>query len=195
MDISNTIEAKSDQQNAVDYVSGPRVVTISEVRKGNADQPVELHLVEHPGKPYKPSKSMRRVLVKVWDKDASVYVGRRLELYNEPSVKWAGQPVGGIRISRASDIDAPVKIPLQVAKGKIEHVTVHPLPDAPTSPTGPAMISRGQWEQITTAAANSGITEPLEWAAGFLSRELDGPQQITADEATQLMNSLEERTA
>lgn len=191
MDISNTIEAKSDQQNAVDYVSGPRVVTISEVRKGNPDQPVELHLVEHPGKPYKPSKSMRRVLVKVWGKDASVYVGRRLELYNEPSVKWAGQPVGGIRISRASDLAEPVKIPLQVAKGKIEHVTVQPLPDAPTAP---AMISRGQWEQITTVAEERGITEPLAWAADQLGRSLDGPQQITAEEATQLMGSLEERS-
>lgn len=187
MDISNTIEAKSDQQNAIDYASGPRIVTISEARKGDADQPVELHLQEHPGKPYKPSKSMRRVLVKVWGSDASLYVGRRLELFNEPTVKWAGQPVGGIRISRASDLEAPVKIPLQVAKGKIEHVTVQPLPDA--SPKQPS-ISQQTWQEITTLATEKGVEQPGPWAAEQLGRKLNGPQEITEAEGDRLLELL-----
>ena len=62
MDISKTTEPRSDQQNFDDYVNGPKTVTISEVKKGSAEQPVELHLVEYPGRPYKPGKTLTESL-------------------------------------------------------------------------------------------------------------------------------------
>ena len=132
MDISSTTQAKSDQQNYDDYAGGiVRTVTISEVRKGSAEQPVEIHLVEFPGKPFKPAKTVRRLLVAAWGADSSVYVGRRMTLYGDPTVKWAGQAVGGIRVSHLSDIDKPLKVMLSESKGKRVPVTVQPLPDAP----------------------------------------------------------------
>lgn len=118
MDISTTIEPKSDQQNYEDYLAGPRTVTITEVRKGSREQPVELHLAEYPGRPYKPSKSMRRVLVYAWGKEASAYVGRQLTLYGDPDVKFGGEPVGGIKISHMSHLREPFKIALTVTRGK-----------------------------------------------------------------------------
>ena len=132
LDITDTIEPRSDQQNYEDYLLGPKVVTITKVTRGNAEQPVVLHLAEFPDRPYKPSKSMRRVLVTCWGSDASTYIGRRLELYGDPNVMYGGQQVGGIKISALSDIDEPKKLALTVRRGKREpHVvqllSTHPI--------------------------------------------------------------------
>lgn len=130
LDISATTEPKSDQQNFDDYVSGPKTVTVAEVKKGSAEQPVEIHLVEFPGRPYKPAKSMRRVLIAAWGKDASQYAGRRITLYGDPTVKFGGKEVGGIRISHLSHIPGPLEVKLTVTRGKRDPFTVLPL-DAP----------------------------------------------------------------
>ncbi|QFP96667.1 hypothetical protein PP512_gp52 [Gordonia phage Denise] len=42
MDLSETIAPKSDQLNAEDLLTGPRIVTVTEVRRGSAEQPVEI---------------------------------------------------------------------------------------------------------------------------------------------------------
>lgn len=130
MDLSQSIEPKSDQQNFDDYLSGPKVVTVTEVKNGTPDQPVEVHLAEFPGRPFKPSKSMRRVLVAVWGPEAAAYAGRSLQLYGDPKVKFGGQEVGGIRISHMSHIDAPKTVSLTVSRGKRAPLTVQPLATA-----------------------------------------------------------------
>lgn len=135
MDISDTIIPKSDQQSFDDYLAGPKTVTVSEVTKGSAEQPVDIHLAEFPGRPYRPSKSMRRVLVAAWGKDSSVYAGRRMTLYGDPSVKFGGDRVGGIKISHLSHIDERLSVALTVTRGKRAPHTVDPLPDLPTEPT------------------------------------------------------------
>lgn len=127
LDISGTTEPKSDQQNYDDYLTGPKTVTVESVRKGSAEQPVELHLVEFPGRPYKPAKSMRRVLIACWGQDASAYVGRQLTLYGDPSVRFGGQTVGGIRIKALSHITEPTSIQLTVTRGKREPFVVQPI--------------------------------------------------------------------
>jgi len=127
MDISKTTEPRSDQQNFDDYVNGPKTVTISEVKKGSAEQPVELHLVEYPGRPYKPGKSMRRVLVACWGPEASEYVGRTMTLYGDPDVKFGGATVGGIRIRALSHIEQPVTVNLTVTRAKRAPFTVQPI--------------------------------------------------------------------
>lgn len=127
MDITQTTEPKSDQQNFDDYIAGPRTVTVSEVKKGSAEQPVEIHLVEYPGRPFKPSKSMRRVLLACWGPEAADYKGRTMALYGDPTVRFGGQEVGGIRIAALSDIDEPKTISLTVTRGKRAPFTVEPL--------------------------------------------------------------------
>lgn len=137
LDLTDSIEPKSDQANADDFMSGPRTFTIAEVRKtGSDDQPVAVVLAEFPkGRPFKPSKSMRRVMVAAWGVDAATYVGRRLTLYRDPTVKWAGQAIGGIRISHMSGLDKPLTLALTETRGKRSPYVVQPLPDAaPTSP-------------------------------------------------------------
>lgn len=173
-DIGDTILAKSDQINAVD-LAAPVTVTVAGVDVVGGDQPVNIHLVEYPGKAYRPSKSMRRVLVKCWGPRSADYAGRRLTLYNDPSVLWAGKAVGGIRISHASHIDAPVTLSLAVARGKLTPHTVQPLPDQPAPPPIPSFKDR--------QAAYDYFTERQK--AGASSTELEQIKAAAPPEAEQ----------
>ncbi len=128
MNLANTINRRSDHTNADVLITGPQTVTITAVRQGTKEQPVNIELAGFEGRPYKPSKSMRRVLVTIWGKDASLFAGRRLTLYRDPTVKFGGDVVGGIKISHASDIDGPQEVLLTVTRGRRAPHTVLPLP-------------------------------------------------------------------
>jgi hypothetical protein len=135
MDMSRFIIAKSDQLNADDLLGGPRIITITGVRGTDAaDQPVAVSYEGDGGKPYKPCKSMRRVMVHCWGKDAAQYAGRSMELYCDPDVQFGGMKVGGIRISRMSHIDGPKQMALTATRGKKGLYKVQPLTDAPQQP-------------------------------------------------------------
>jgi hypothetical protein len=127
MDVSETTAPKSDQQNFDDYLGGSKTVTVSEVKAGSTEQPVEVHLVEFPGRPFKPSKSMRRVLVAAWGSDSSAYTGRQMTLFGDPEVRFGGQAVGGIRISHLSHLPKPLTVSLTVTRGKRAPFVVQPL--------------------------------------------------------------------
>jgi hypothetical protein len=64
LDLSKTIAPRSDQLNADDLIGGPRTITITGVKLVAEDQPVAISFDNDEGKPWKPCKSMRRVLVK-----------------------------------------------------------------------------------------------------------------------------------
>lgn len=131
MDITETLAPKSDQLNAEDLLTGARTVTVDKVTRGSVEQPVEIHLVEFPGRPFKPSKTVRRILVAAWGAEASKYTGRRMTLYRDPGVKFGGLDVGGIRVSHLSHIDRRVTLALTVTRGKRAPFVVDPLPDEP----------------------------------------------------------------
>jgi len=121
-----SIEPKSDQLNAEDLLTGPVTVTVDAVHIGEGDQqPVTIGISGH--KPYKPCKTMRRLLVVLWGPDAVAWIGRQLTLFCDVNVKWAGQNVGGIRISHMSHIDEPKTMMLSESKGKRKPVTVYPI--------------------------------------------------------------------
>ena len=151
------IEPDSTQINADDLISGPRTVTIQDVTAGTAEQPVNISLVETPGRVWRPSKSMRRVPVACWGPETSTYAGRRVTLYREPSIRFGKEVVGGVRVSHLSHLDKPVSVPLTVSRGKREKFTVQPLPDAPAPAPEPTEadvsacddvdVLRGWWQQ------------------------------------------------
>jgi len=135
MDLTASIVPKSDQLNADDLMAGPVTVTIAKVSAGSAEQPVDVHLTEFPGRAFRPSKSMRRVMVAAWGVEASAYTGRRMTLYRDPTIRFGGMEVGGIRISHLSHIDKSFTLALTVTRGKRAPLTVEPLTDvAPTKP-------------------------------------------------------------
>lgn len=140
MDMTASIIPKSDQLNADDLISGPVTVTVESVTAGNAEQPVDVHLVEFPGRAFRPSKSMRRVMVAAWGAETSAYTGRRMTLYRDPSIKFGKDEVGGIRISHMSNIDKTLKIALTVTRGKREPFVVAALADAPRAQAAPSTI-------------------------------------------------------
>ena len=146
VDMSMTIEPKSDQLNADDLIAGPRVITITHVKAqmSSAEQPVAINYEGDNGKPWKPCKSMRRVLVRAWGPDGNDYVGRRLTLYCDPKVVWGGIQVGGVRISHMSDIAENITMPLTISRAKRAAFTVKVLSDAPAAPPPEAWAAKAK---------------------------------------------------
>lgn len=127
-DMRAVIVPKSDQINADDLLGGPITITISRVTiRPGTEQPVSIHFEGDNGKPYKPCKSMARVMVHCWGPDASAYTGRSMTLYCDPKVQWGGMAVGGIRISHMSHIPGGVTMALTATKGSRKPFTVKPL--------------------------------------------------------------------
>ena len=159
MDITESLAANSAQQNYDEYLAGPKTVTVAEVTQGTAEQPVNVELVEFPGKPFKPAKSVRRVLAAAWGTDASKWTGRRLTIYGDPSVRYGGKEVGGLRVSHVSHIDKPITVALTVTRGKRAPFTVQPLPDAPPVPPIPEDVQTlAQYQDYYRHRAQNGAT-------------------------------------
>ena len=159
MDITDSLAANSAQQNYDEYLAGPKTVTVAEVTQGTAEQPVNVELVEFPGKPFKPAKSVRRVLAAAWGTDASQWTGRRLTIYGDPSVRYGGKEVGGLRVSHVSHIDKPITVALTVTRGKRAPFTVQPLPDAPPVPPVPEDVQTlAQYQDYYRHRAQNGAT-------------------------------------
>lgn len=118
LDLTGAVKPKSDQLNADDLVGGSMMLEITGVRLVQGDQPIVIDYVGGKGRPYKPCKSMARVLISLWGKNGEVYVGRKIVVYNDANVKWAGKAVGGIRISHMSHIDKDERIMITEARGK-----------------------------------------------------------------------------
>lgn len=162
LDISQTTEPRSDQINADHFIDGPRTVTITEMRGGSAEQPIEIVTAEYgPGHPYKPGLSMRRVLLAAWGKDGQSYIGRSLTLYRDESITFGGQPAPGIRISHLSHIEKPMKINLTATRGKRAPFTVQPLKVSATSPAP----SRDWLSELALAGDNLDAVKALGNAA------------------------------
>jgi hypothetical protein len=157
MDLTASIAPRSDQLNADDLISGPVTVTVQEVVAGTAEQPVDVRLAEFPGRAYRPSKSMRRVMVLAWGAEASAYAGRKLTLYRNPEITFGKDKVGGIEISHLSDLPKPLTVALTATRGRRKAFTVQPLPDAPKpAPTDTAIPERVQKEAPDAIAAGKG---------------------------------------
>ena len=171
MDISDTLAPTSDQLDAVDLLGGPRTFPIESVSKGNAEQPVQIHLAEFP-RPWRPGKSMRRVLVACWGPDASQYVGRSVRLFCDPEVRFWGVPTGGTRIAALSDIDGPKSVPLLVSRGKSAMYTVEPLAADPIASMNDADELRAMWK-----SADPTTRKRIEARVAELQTqpEIDGP--------------------
>lgn len=187
MDLSSTIVADSTQVNAEDLLGGPRTVTITGVKQGSADQPVNIELAEIPDRVYRPGKSMRRVLVAAWGPDSSAYVGRRMTLYCDPTVKWAGQEVGGVRIKALSHIPSELKVALTVTRGTKKPFVVQPLPDAPDV-IPPS--TKDQQQRIRDLLAD--VDDKAGCVSAIVGRTVATVRDLDTAEASALINALEQ---
>lgn len=126
--LAKSIEPKSDQINADDLIGKSMTIKVSRVTGIEGDaQPISIHFEGDNGKPYKPCKSMRRVLVMTWGDKGNEYVGRSMTLYRDEKVMFGGIAVGGIRISHLSHIDKEVTMALTASRASRKPYTVKPL--------------------------------------------------------------------
>ncbi len=118
MNMRSTIVPKSDQLNADDLVSTEMTIFITNVKIINGDQPVIINYQNDNGRPYKPNKTMRKIMVALWGEDETQYAGRAITLFNESTVKWGGVEVGGLEIKAMSHIEKNASISLTITRGK-----------------------------------------------------------------------------
>lgn len=176
IDLKPTLLAKSDQLNADDLIAGPMTITITDVRLLEAaDQPVAIHWEGGDGRPYKPCKSMRRVMAKVWGEDGKAFIGQRMTLYRDDRVRFGADAVGGIRISHMSGIDRETTMALMVTRGKRAQYTVQPLPGEPAR----EVDLRGILAEGRGAALRGSMALTAWW--GRLSREEKAAAKPTLD--------------
>lgn len=186
--MEKTIVPKSDQLNAEDLLTGPMTVTVTGVREGNAEQSMVIE-ISGPRKlqPYKPCKTMRRVLIMIWGKEneGADWIGRKLTLFRDPAAKWGGEEVGGIRISHMSGIDKPVTLKLTETRGKRATITIQPLKDQPAKQDSKVIQKwRPQFSKAPDAVKS--IAEKIrialvEKSAGFTA-EIDAEVQAITDD-------------
>ena len=127
MDMRQVITPNSDQINADDLIGGPRTIRITDVKIAPGEQPVSIYFEGDNGKPWRPCKSMSRVLVSAWGPDASKYIGRSVTLFRDPNIKWGGIAVGGVRVSHLSHMERDIAIALTETRGKRVPFTVRRL--------------------------------------------------------------------
>jgi hypothetical protein len=198
VDLTNTIIPKSDQLNSDDLIAGPRTFTVTEVRvKSTTEQPVDIHLAESPGKPFRPSKTVLRILITAWGKEGDEYVGRRMTLYRDAEVKWAGQEVGGIRVSALSHITKQIKLALTETRGKkVTHI-IKPLADAVILPVVVG-VSDADLKALGDGLNRLGITDvsaKLAAVAQVIDREIKSPKDLTPAEADAVLDWIKHEEA
>lgn len=183
-DFEKTLEAKSDQINNTDLISGPINITIVGVKVNTRDdQPVSVRLKET-DKLFKPSKGMRRVLGMVWGKP-KVWVGRSLTLYRDPDVPFGKTKPGGTRISHATHIDKPIEVTIPVSRGKVQTYTIYPLvlTDTPKpEATPPALDTIALDAEFEASKAMTG-DEKKAWWAGKSAGEREYLKGLAAAQA------------
>jgi hypothetical protein len=131
INLAPVIAPRSDQLNYDDLVAGPRTIRIRDVKVSEGEQPLSIFYDGDNGKPWKPCKSMARLLVFIWcekgNPDATVFIGKSLTLKGDPTVTFGRDAVGGIRVSNMSGITSPITVLLMSAKRRRQPYTVEPL--------------------------------------------------------------------
>jgi len=124
------IVRKTDQWNNEDFAAGSRVFTISDVTEGKEQVPYDIHFSDGDGRCWRPSNGMLELLWRLWGDDSKTWVGRRVELFQDASVKIGRDVVGGIRVRSMSHIDKPMSPLITVSRGTKKPYTVKPLVEA-----------------------------------------------------------------
>jgi hypothetical protein len=126
-----TAEPRSDQLNADDFIGGPRSFIIANVHEGKAEQKYDIELAGEP-RAWRPPLTILRVLIEAYGDESSAWVGRKVTLYRDPSIKFGNDTPGGIRVSHMSDLPngETFKAKITSSRGRRSWYTVEPMPRA-----------------------------------------------------------------
>jgi hypothetical protein len=176
MNITDTLAAKSDQLNAVDIIGAEPVIKVRAVTVGKGEQPIAIFFDGDNNRPWKPSKGMRRILAAGWGLESESWIGKSAKIFYEPSVIYAGQEVGGVRIRALSDIPAAgLSCALTISRTKRQSyhvpllvVEVKPYPADKFNKALPAMVkamNEGQsLQQVIAQCQKTGTLNPEQLA-------------------------------
>lgn len=180
MNIREFVKIKGDRINFEDFIMGSQDFTITKLgRKIDGGQPRLLMFFEgREETPYWVSKGMVKCLSSPdgWgNSEFSEWVGRKVRLFGEPSVMYAGKELGGVRISHISHIHAQYSTKITERRGVRIDYTIMPLTDEmyPSSrfdanlPAWLAAIAAGKAtaDQILAKVQQSGKLTPEQIAA------------------------------
>jgi len=180
IDVTKLCEARSDQLNAIDLISGARIAKITEVKIfTETEQPIHIILDDDKKRPWKCSKTSVRTLAALYTNDASKWVGKHIEIYCDETVLWGGQAVGGIRQSKAEGITSPKRLMLTKSRTKKETVIINPLKDDEIKAhyakavvdNTPAGIDRADLQRQSDAAKEMTPDAKKAWWAGLTKDE------------------------
>jgi hypothetical protein len=190
IDLSDTIEAKSDQLNADDLAGSTKTIVVTGVVRYSekGEQCFYLDYQGGTGRPFKPCKSVRRVIMCGWGKDGSQWIGRSMTLYCDSSVIYAGKEVGGIRVSHMSDIPKRITIKLTEKRGSKKEVFVEIL-EPTEKPTWPDDAFAAKFESISGAILAGKVTHEqaitkLEQNAMLSDTQKESIRAVGNDELT-----------
>lgn len=152
-DISHLIVAKSDRLNAVDIVSGPKLITITSVDVPEKEGPITVHFEGENGRPWIiGNKTVPRILGRLWGNKSDKWVGHSVEVHYDPDVIYAGETVGGIRPHAATGIDSTVTIKLKEKRGpKGKTFEIKPLRMTTATKSEPRAAIQFSMENYTRA--------------------------------------------
>lgn len=193
-DVSFAMQAKSDQLNAVDILGADRIIRVRDVRVVKSEQPVSVYFDGDNNRPWKPSKGMIRILGAAWGTDSTAWIGRSALIYCEPSVKYAGQEVGGIRIRALSDIPAAgLRATIAISKQKREPYPVQFLnTERPSYPADkfaaalPKMVSMMQSGEMSLQSIIAQCQKTGDLTAEQLGQlEQAAPIEVTDEEQSE----------
>lgn len=140
-----TAEPRSDQINADDLIGAPMTVTIKAIHPGKAEQKYDIELVEVENRAWRPPVTVLRILLAAWGDEAKDWIGQRVTLYRDDSVRFGPEAVGGIRVSHMTGLTdgKPMDVRVSTSRGKRATVRIQPLTEAPTvTPVTPALTDR-----------------------------------------------------
>lgn len=189
-DLSDTIEAKSDQLNADDLAGSTKTIKVTGVVR-YSDKGIPAFHIDYEGgagRPFKPCKSVRRVIMFAWGKDGAQWIGRSMTLYCDPTVIYAGKEVGGIRVSHMSDIEKRISIKLTEKRGSKKEVFIDIL-ETTEKPTWPDDAFAAKFESISGAILAGKVTHEqaitkLEQNAMLSDTQKESIRAVGNDELT-----------
>ena len=172
-----TADPRSDQWNADDFIGGPRTFTIAGVKAGTAGQKYDIELVEGQGRAWRPPLTVLRLLLAAWGDEASVWVGRRVTLYRDESIRFGPDAVGGIRVSHMSHLPdgKPFSVKVTTSRGRRGTITVDPLAED-------HVVSAETLDTLYGLFASKGIAEESQLSG---VRSVTGSRAATLDAITE----------
>ena len=162
LSLRDTIIPKSDQLNYDDVMTTPIMVRVTGMKAGAPDQPVIVEVADAATgaqlRPYKPCKSMRRVLIAAWGDKGRDWIGKQMTLRGDADVVFGGVAVGGIRVSAVSGISEPLTLRLTTTRSKRKDYVVQPIKTAaPNAPKKPQTVNDDDPPDMSTPGTDTGF--------------------------------------